>query len=59
MNNINEPQFDEIDLNRLYEALMHRIADHRAGVERVTPEELGSLRELKGRIGQMLDAQMV
>jgi hypothetical protein len=53
MDNINKPQFDEADLNRLYEALIHRIADHRAGVERVTPEELDALRELRDRIGRM------
>ena len=59
MDNINEPQFDEVDLNRLYEALMYRITAHRSAVERVAPEELDALRELKDRIGQMLDAQLV
>jgi hypothetical protein len=54
MNNANEPQFDEVDLNRLYDALVHRIADHRSGVERVELEELDALRELKDRIGRML-----
>jgi len=44
--------FDEIDLNRLYEALSRRLEtfDHEAD-----PEEFGALVALRDRIGGMLD----
>lgn len=56
MDNINEPQFDESDLNRLYEALEYRL-DAFQGKEHL--EEVQACIELRDRIGRMLDAQLV
>ena len=57
MDNINEPQFDEVDLNRLYEALEYQLLRFENDLDWY--EEVPAIRELKDRIGQMLDAQMV
>ena len=46
-------QFDEIDLNRLYEALVTQIETYNGDVD--WSEELVALVELRDRIGKMLD----
>lgn len=50
MEPINEPQFDEVDLNRLYAALDYQL-DHMAPPR----NEVQALIELRDRIGRMLD----
>ena len=46
-------QFDEIDLNRLYEALVTQIETYNGDVD--WSKELVALVELRDRIGKMLD----
>jgi hypothetical protein len=46
-------QFDEIDLNRLYEALVTQIETYNGDAD--WSEELVALVELRDRIGKMLD----
>jgi hypothetical protein len=51
--------FDEVDLNRLYEALVNQIETYRDGRFRCRSlawgEELAALVELRDRIGKVLD----
>ena len=46
-------QFDEIDLNRLYEALVTQIETYNGDPD--WKQEMVALVELKDRIGKMLD----
>ena len=48
----NKPEFDEIDLNRLYAALEYQL--NFAGPPRA---EVRALMELRDRIGEMLDGE--
>lgn len=51
----NKPEFDEVDLNRLYEALVTQIETY--GSDPDWKEELVALKELRDRVGKMLDGE--
>lgn len=57
METINESQFDEVDLNRLYEALTTQIETYNGDPD--WKDEIVALKELKALIGRMLDSQLV
>ena len=57
----NKLDLDEVDLNRLYEALVTQIETYNCaragGPHPMFNEELEALKELRDRIGKMLDGE--
>lgn len=57
----NKPEFDEVDLNRLYESISKQIEAYNCastgGPHPRFNQELEALKELRNRIGKMLDGE--